>query len=112
MREFLKSKIHRAKVTDARVDYIGSLTICRKLMKLADILPWEKVLVADITNGTRLETYAIPGPEGHICANGAAAHGINKGDLIIIMSFCLSEKPVEPKIVLVDDDNRFLRYLI
>lgn len=110
IREMLKSKIHRATVTDAQLDYIGSITICRNLMKLADILPWEKVLIADITNGTRLETYVIPGPEGSICANGAAAHGINKGDLIIIMSFCFSDKPIEPKIVLVDENNKFIKY--
>lgn len=111
MRILLKSKIHRAKVTDTNLDYIGSITICRNLMKMADIWPWEKVLVADITNGNRAETYAIPGPEGCICINGAAAHRIHKGDLVIIMSFVVTKEPIEPKIVLVDDNNRFVKYI-
>jgi aspartate 1-decarboxylase len=102
MREFLKSKIHRAIVSNADMNYTGSLTIDSELMKLADILQWEKVLVADVTNGNRLETYAIPGPKGCIGANGAAAHDIHKGDIIIIMSFAITDKPIEPKIVLVD----------
>ena len=111
MRELLKSKIHRATVTDADMNYAGSLTICKELMELADIWAWEKVLIANVTNGSRLETYAIPGPKGCICSNGAAAHEIHKGDIIIIMSFATTEKPVEPKIILVDDNNNFVKYV-
>lgn len=111
MRELLKSKIHRATVVNADINYPGSLTICKELMELADILPWEKVLVADVTNGSRLETYAIPGPKGYICSNGAAAHEIHKGDIIIIMSFAITDEIIEPKIILVDGDNNFLKYV-
>ena len=111
MRELLKSKIHRATVTNADMNYPGSLTICKELMELADIWHWEKILVADVTNGNRLETYAIPGPKGCICANGAAAHEINKGDIVIIMSFATTDKLIEPKIILVDNDNNFIKYV-
>jgi len=111
MRELLKSKIHRATVTNADMNYSGSITIDSELMRLADILPWEKVLVADVTNGSRLETYAIPGAKGYICVNGAAAHEIHKGDIIIIMSFAITDKPIEPKIVLVDGENNFTDYV-
>ena len=88
MRTLLKSKIHRAKVTGADLDYMGSITICRDLMKKADIWPGEKVLVVDVTNGNRLETYAIPGPEGSICMNGAAAHKIHEDDIIMALFDC------------------------
>ena len=111
MRALLKSKIHRATVTEADLNYIGSITIDTELMKLADIWPGEKVLVADITNGNRLETYAIPGSEGTICMNGAAAHLVHKGDLVIIMSFAITEEMIEPRLVLVDHNNRFVRYI-
>ena len=111
MRELLKSKIRRATVTDADMNYAGSLTICKELMELADICPWEKVLVADVTNGNRLETYAIPGPKGCICSNGAAAHEIQKGDIIIIMCFATTDKLIEPKIILVDENNGFKEYV-
>jgi len=81
-RYLLKSKIHRATVTEARVDYIGSITIDAELMEKADIVPYEKVLVADFDNGMRLETYAIEGPPGSgvVCMNGAAARLVEKGD--------------------------------
>ena len=111
MRILLKSKIHRATVTDANVDYMGSITISRDLMKKADIWPGEKVLVVDIDNGNRIETYVISGEDGSICMNGAAAHKIHKGDKIIIMSFAITDKLIEPRIILVDNDNRFLKYL-
>jgi aspartate 1-decarboxylase len=111
MREMLKSKIHRATVTDADINYPGSMTIDEELMKLADILPWEKVLIADATNGNRLETYAIPGLKGVVCSNGAAAHDINKGDVVIIMTFAITDEPIEPKIILVDDENKFVKYV-
>ena len=111
MRSILKSKIHRATVTDADQDYIGSITIDEELMKLADIWSGEKVLVADLTNGNRLETYAIAGEKGVICMNGAAAHKVNKGDIIIIMSFAITDQQIEPKTLLVDSNNKFVRYI-
>jgi aspartate 1-decarboxylase len=111
-RHMLKSKIHRATVTEARVDYIGSITIDRELMQKADILPHEKVLVADITNGARLETYAIEGPPGSgvVCMNGAAAHLVEKGDKVIIMSFAdyddAEARNHKPRAIFVDERNR------
>jgi aspartate 1-decarboxylase len=113
MRWFLRSKIHKARVTEANVDYIGSITIDEDLIEKAGFLPGEKVLVVSNTSGERLETYIIPGERGSgmICMNGAAAHVIKKGEEIIIMGFELSEKPVEVKNILVDENNRFVRYL-
>ncbi len=112
MRQFLKSKIHNATVTEANLNYIGSITIDENLMKKAKIDEYEKVLVVDNTNGNRLETYVIKGKKnsGQICMNGAAAHLIKKGDEIIIMTFQLSKKPIKPRIVLVDKNNRFVKY--
>jgi aspartate 1-decarboxylase len=112
MRIFLKSKIHNATVTEANLKYVGSITIDEALMKAADIDEFEKVLVVDNTNGARLETYVIKGKKnsGMICMNGAAAHLIKKGDEIIIMTFRLSKKPVNPKIVIVDKKNKFSKY--
>lgn len=113
-RQMLKSKIHRARVTDANVDYEGSITIDSSLMKAADILPWEKVYLWDVTNGERLETYAIPGKEesGVVCVNGAAAHHVRVGDLVIIATFAEYEDEAcqnfEPKRILVDEKNRLL----
>lgn len=88
-RFMLKSKIHNATITAAELEYEGSVTIDRKLMEAADILPGEQVSIVDITNGARLKTYVIPGEKdsGVVCANGAAAHLINPGDKVIIMSF-------------------------
>lgn len=111
----LKSKIHRAKVTDARKDYIGSITIDRALMDAAGLVDYEKVLVANVTNGSRLETYVIPGEaeSGEICLNGAAAHAAKAGDTVIIMAFAaMSEeeaKVFRPKVTFVDDKNRITR---
>ena len=111
-RTLLKSKIHRARVTDADLHYEGSLTIDRELMAAADIVEFERVDVYDITNGSRLSTYAIAGPagSGRICVNGAAAHLINPGDLVIIASYAqYSAEEVRrhrPKILVVDDQNR------
>ena len=111
-RTMLKSKIHRATVTDANVDYVGSITIDSDLMKAADILPYEKVHVVDIDNGARLETYAIEGPSGSgaIEMNGAAARLVAKGDLIIIMSYAqvdeAESRKLRPTVVLVDERNR------
>ena len=89
--EILKSKIHRVTVTEARLDYIGSITIDEDLMDAADILPGEHVYIVDNNNGERLETYAIPGERGSgvICLNGAAARKVQPGDIIIIMAYAL-----------------------
>lgn len=116
-RKFLRSKIHRATVTQADLDYEGSLTLPPNLMRAADIQAYESVQVWNVTRGTRLETYAIEGDEGSldICANGAAAHLIRPGDVIIVATFAylLDETSdpvvVQPKVVFVDSDNKMLR---
>ncbi|MDB4971224.1 MAG: panD [Myxococcales bacterium] len=111
-RSLFKSKIHRARVTQADVDYEGSVTIDANLMEAADIIPFERVHVWDVTNGARLETYAIRGDAGSgvICINGAAAHLIHPGDLVIIATFAEVEEAEarqwKPRVVLVDDKNR------
>jgi aspartate 1-decarboxylase len=111
-RIMLKSKIHRATVKDADLDYIGSITIDEELMEAADLMPYERVQVVDIDNGNRLETYVIGGEPGTgiIAMNGAAARLIHKGDKIIIFSFSLMDEEdarnLKPKIVLVDEFNR------
>ena len=89
LRQMLRGKIHRVTVTQADLDYVGSLTVDADLLRAADILPYELVLVVNLANGARLETYAIEGAAGSgvICANGAAAHHFQPGDLAIIMSF-------------------------
>jgi aspartate 1-decarboxylase len=106
----LKSKIHRATVTDANLNYEGSITIDRNLMKAADILPYEQVHVVDVNNGARLVTYAIEGESGEICLNGAAARLVNKGDIVIILSYTNvmeSElKDYHPTLVYVDSKNQ------
>jgi aspartate 1-decarboxylase len=114
MRMMLKSKIHRATVTQADLDYVGSIAIDVDLMEAADLLEGEKVTIADITNGARLESYVIPAPRGSrtITINGAAAHLVQAGDLVIIMSYCMLEdaeaKALKPKVVHVDEDNRIV----
>ena len=113
-RTMCKSKIHRATVTQADLDYVGSIAIDVDLMEAADLLEGEKVTIADITNGARLETYVIPAPRGGrtITINGAAAHLVQAGDLVIIMSYCMLEdaeaKALKPKVVHVDEDNRIV----
>lgn len=108
----LKSKIHRATVTDANLDYIGSITIDKTLMDAVDIIPFEKVDVYNITNGSRLTTYAIEGAAGSgvICTNGAAAHLTGKGDLVIIVSYASFDETelsdFKPRIIVVDSKNR------
>jgi aspartate 1-decarboxylase len=105
-------KIHRATVTGAVVDYIGSITIDEGLLEAADILPYELVQVYDITNGIRLETYTIPAPRasGTVEMNGAAARLINKGDLVIIVSYVWMDdeqaRRHKPRIIIVDEKNR------
>ena len=108
MRWFLRSKIHKATVTDTDLNYMGSIGIDKALTEKAGIFPGEKVLVADNTNGARLETYVIEEEEnsGKIVIYGAASHLIKKGDEIIVMGFELSDKPIETKNILVDKNNR------
>jgi len=111
-RIMFKSKIHRATVTGADLNYEGSITIDSHLLKLADILPYEKVDIYNVSNGERFSTYVIPGEEGsgEICLNGAAARKVQKGDIVIIVSYCeLSDEEIKeysPKVVLVDEENR------
>lgn len=111
MRNMLKSKIHRARVTDANLHYEGSITIDVALMEAADILPFEKVHVLDIDNGSRLETYAIEGERGSgiIAINGAAARLVSKGDKVIILSYSLvaegEAQQLQPRLVYVDEYN-------
>jgi aspartate 1-decarboxylase len=114
IRTLLKSKLHRATVTDANLHYEGSLTVDEDLLRAADILEHEQIDVYDISNGARLTTYAINGPagSGQVCINGAAAHLIKPGDLIIVASYG-QYQPAEaavhrPRIVLVDEQNRAL----
>lgn len=110
LRTLLKSKLHRATVTDANVNYEGSISIPTDLMKAADLWDGEKVLVTSISNGARLETYVIPGKDksGEIVINGAAAHLINTGHIVTIMAFGQSDQPIEPKRLLMDDKNRIV----
>jgi aspartate 1-decarboxylase len=113
MRILIRSKIHKATVTEANVNYVGSITIDEELVERAGLWPGEKVLVVSNTTGERLETYVIVGPRGSgtITMNGAAAHVIKTGEEIIIMAFEISEKPVETTFILVDEKNKFVRYL-
>jgi aspartate 1-decarboxylase len=109
MRIMLKSKIHRARVTDSNIDYEGSITIDQELMKAADILPYERVEVLNINNGARFDTYAIEGEKGEICVNGAAARLATKGDIVILLSYCYVEEEearnITPRLVYVDAKN-------
>jgi aspartate 1-decarboxylase len=112
MRIMMKSKIHRATVTQADLHYVGSIGIDRDLMEAADLLEGEKVTIADITNGARLETYVIPAPRGSgiITINGAAAHLVDAGDLVIIISYAMVDdaeaRNLKPTVVHVDENNR------
>ena len=115
MRVMMKSKIHRATVTQADLDYVGSVAIDLDLMEAADLLEGEQVTIADITNGARLETYVIPAPRGSrtITINGAAAHLVKAGDLVIIMSYCLlsdaEARTLKPTVVHVDENNNIVK---
>ena len=114
MRHFLHSKIHKARVTEANLEYVGSVTIDEELMELADIEEFEQVHIVDNTNGARLVTYAIRGERGSgiIGINGAAAHLVQEGDEVILMTYALAERPSEPICILVDGENRFVRHLV
>lgn len=113
MRWLLRSKIHKATVTNANVEYVGSLEIDQDLLEKTGLWPGEKVLVSSLETGKRLETYVISAKRGSgiICLNGAAAHVIKRGEQVIIMGFELSDKPIESKVILVDKKNQFVRYL-
>ena len=113
MRTVLKSKIHRAWVTDANPDYVGSILIDEDLMDRVDLWNFEKVLVCDVTNGSRFETYAIAGERGSgVCSvQGAAARLSQKGNCLIIMSFEMTDEPVDPQMILVDQENQFVEFL-
>jgi aspartate 1-decarboxylase len=113
MRQVLRSKIHKATVTEANINYIGSITIDQELMEMVDFWPEEKVMVVSNITGVRLETYVIAGEKGSgiICMNGAAALLIKKGEEIIIMGFELTDRPIKAKIILVDKKNKFLKFL-
>lgn len=113
MKSFLHAKIHKAIVTEADLAYIGSITIDEELMEKVGILEGEKVLIANNTNGVRLETYVIAGQanSGIICMNGATAHLVKVGDEIVIMAFEFSDEPIKSKNILVSKDNKFVKYL-
>jgi len=113
MRWILRSKIHKAIVTEANLGYIGSITIDQSLVERAGFLEGERVLITSNDSGARLETYVILGESGSgcVCMNGAAAHLIKAGEEIIIMGFELSDHPITPTVVLVDRQNQFVRYL-
>ncbi len=113
MRVMLKSKIHRVRVTDANINYEGSITIDRKLMEAADILPYEQVEVLNVNNGARFSTYAIEGEKGEICLNGAAARLGTRGDIAIILAYCHVEdaeaRNITPRLVYVDEKNTIIK---
>lgn len=112
--EFLYSKIHRATVTDANLNYVGSITIDETLLKAANIREWQKVEILDVNNGERFQTYVIKGEpdSGCICLNGAAARKVQKGDKVIIVTYAqFQESEIQgfrPNIVIVDDDNKIV----
>jgi aspartate 1-decarboxylase len=114
-RTMMKSKIHRATVTRADLDYVGSITLDAALMDAADLLEGEQVAIVDVTNGARIETYAIPGERGSgvVGINGAAAHLVHPGDLVIIISYALlsdsEARSLQPRIVHVDEKNRIAK---
>lgn len=113
MRSLLRAKIHRATITEADIEYVGSITIDSSLLEMVDIWPGERVLISDLENGNRFETYVVAreANSGIIGVNGGAARLVNTGDKIIIMAFEITDQPIQPKVILVDDDNRFVRSL-
>lgn len=114
MRWMLRSKIHRATVTETRLDYEGSITIDEELLERSGIWVGEKVTVADVNNGNRFETYTLPGRRGSgtVAVNGAAARLCGEGDRIIVMAYELTDEPIRAKVLLVDSGNRIARELI
>lgn len=116
-RQMMKAKIHRATVTEANLNYVGSVTIDQDLMELVDILPDEKVQIVNNNNGARFETYAIPGPRGSgvVCLNGAAARLVQPGDTVIIINYgLLSDEEARnhrPRVAIMDERNRVVKLL-
>jgi len=113
LRSYMHAKIHKATITCANLNYVGSVTIDKDLLDMTGMHVGEKVLIVDNTNGARLETYIIEGNAGTgaIEINGAAAHLVKEGDEVIIIAFALGDQPISPKAVLVDKHNKFVRYL-
>jgi len=113
MRSVLRSKIHRAYITDANPDYVGSVIIDRELMEKVDLWENEKVMICDVTNGNRWETYVLPGDRGSgtVSVQGAGAKLCQIDDCVIILSFEVSDKPIEPKMILVNRENEFVEYI-
>ncbi len=113
LRTICKSKIHNATVTQADLEYIGSIGIDVGLLERADILTGEKVAVWNLTTGVRIETYAIPLPDGsgEVVVNGAAAHHFKRGDRVIIAAFVLTDEVIQPRMFVVDGDNAFVSWL-
>lgn len=113
-RTLMKSKIHRATVTEADLTYSGSISVDRELLSMADILEHEKVHVLNVNTGARFETYAIPGKPGQICLNGAAARLVQKGDIVIVITYAEYEEDEarkhKPTVVLVDGANQPIRH--
>ena len=109
LRQILKSKIHRATITDANVDYVGSITVDKDLLERAGIVIGEHVHVWNVDNGERFETYAMEAPRdsGTVCVNGAGARKVAIGHRVIIASFALTDERIDPQIILVDEHNRF-----
>src|SRR4030095_4249095 len=114
LRAILKSKIHRAVVTGADIDYVGSVGVDQELLERTDIIPGAPGGLGNINNGTRIDTYAIslPRGSGQIVINGAAARHFHPGDKVIIVAFCLTDEKVEPKMIAVDEQNRFVQDLV
>ncbi len=113
MRNVLRSKIHRAYITDANPDYVGSVIIDRELMEKIDLWEYEKVMICDVTNGNRWETYVLPGDRGSgtVSVQGAGAKLCQIDDCVIILSFEVSDEPIEPKMILVNRENKFVEYI-
>lgn len=109
MVSYLKAKIHRATVTDANLEYEGSVTVGRNLLDASGLIPFERVEIYNITNGERFATYVIEGPPNVICINGAAAHKARKGDMVILASYCFLDREEAlrhvPTLVYVDAKN-------
>jgi aspartate 1-decarboxylase len=113
LRAICKSKIHHARVTGANVDYVGSIAIDTELLERVDIAAGEKVCVWNVNNGERIETYALPAPagSGQMIVNGAAARRFQAGDKIIVVAFVLTDEVIMPRMILVDERNRFVDWL-
>lgn len=117
LRNMMKSKIHRATVTEANLNYVGSITIDEDIIELVDMYPHEKVQVVNNNNGARLETYIIPGPRGSgmFCLNGAAARLVQPGDTIIVISYAFmtneEAKQYKPKVAIMDLNNKVIQTL-